>query len=266
MYGVDTDPSVGTPFGPVALDIYTTDAVDTGVDVPNYAFLQSNTGPGNTFISYMLQYVTFQPDTAYTLSFVAAARSSFDNGGYDSGSNTLVVLYSDDAGATETTIESYVQDNGDISDLYFTQYTVNFTTDSDADAGYLKFQNPNADEALDQTVVFSNVSLTEATAGIEGDLNDDGFVGLDDLDIILSAWNQSIPPADSAADPSGDGFVGLDDLDIVLNNWNAGTPPAASAVPEPACLALFGLVHRWLNWRKKYTLRNQSHNRCLAYM
>ncbi len=73
---------------------------------------------------------------------------------------------------------------------------------------------------------------------IEGDLNGDGFVGLDDLDIILGAWNQNVPPADEAADPSGDGFVGLDDLDIVLNNWNAGTPPAASAVPEPASALL----------------------------
>ncbi len=76
--------------------------------------------------------------------------------------------------------------------------------------------------------------------GLEGDLNGDGFVGLDDLDIVLGAWNQTVPPADAAADPSGDGYVGLDDLDIVLNNWNNGTPPA-SVVPEPATLALLGL-------------------------
>ncbi len=78
-------------------------------------------------------------------------------------------------------------------------------------------------------------------SSIEGDLNGDGFVGLDDLDIILGAWNQNVPPADPAADPSGDGFVGLDDLDVVLNNWNAGTPPTASIVPEPTNFALLGL-------------------------
>ncbi len=82
---------------------------------------------------------------------------------------------------------------------------------------------------------------------LEGDLNDDGFVGLDDLDIVLGAWNQNVPPADPAADPSGDGFVGLDDLDIVLNNWNAGTPPVA-AVPEPMTggmlLVGLALLHR----------------------
>ena len=81
---------------------------------------------------------------------------------------------------------------------------------------------------------------------LAGDLNSDGYVGLDDLDIVLGAWNQSVPPGNPLADPSGDGFVGLDDLDIVLGNWNAGTPPAdGAAVPEPAMvvlLALGGLV------------------------
>ncbi len=73
-----------------------------------------------------------------------------------------------------------------------------------------------------------------------GDLDEDGFVGLDDLDIVLENWNQSVPPADAAADPSGDGFVGLDDLDIVLGNWNAGTPSSA-AVPEPVTFVLLAL-------------------------
>jgi len=77
--------------------------------------------------------------------------------------------------------------------------------------------------------------------GLVGDLNGDGFVGLDDLDIILGAWNQNVAAGDPLlGDPSGDGFVGLDDLDLVLNNWNAGIPPAgaASVIPEPASLAL----------------------------
>jgi len=77
---------------------------------------------------------------------------------------------------------------------------------------------------------------------VPGDLDDDGFVGLSDLDLILNNWNLSIPAADPQADPSNDGFVGLDDLDIVLNNWNAGIPPAAGAnVPEPASLLMLGL-------------------------
>ena len=78
---------------------------------------------------------------------------------------------------------------------------------------------------------------------IPGDLDDDGYVGLDDLDIILNNWNQNVPPADPRADPSNDDYVGLDDLDILLNNWNFGIPPAAVSanVPEPAGLTLLAL-------------------------
>jgi len=84
--------------------------------------------------------------------------------------------------------------------------------------------------------------LFNATNPLPGDPTGDGFVGLDDLDLILNNWNQAVPLADTRADPSGDGFVGLDDLDIVLNNWNAGTPPAASnAIPEPATISLMAL-------------------------
>ncbi len=72
---------------------------------------------------------------------------------------------------------------------------------------------------------------------LDGDLNGDGFVGIDDLNIVLGNWNQTVPPGDPAADPSGDGFVGIDDLNTVLGNWNAGAPPTA-AVPEPTTGAL----------------------------
>ncbi len=79
-------------------------------------------------------------------------------------------------------------------------------------------------------------------SSLQGDLNDDGFVGIDDLSIILGNWNQTIPPGDPLADPSGDNFVGIDDLGHVLGNWNAGTPPAIATVPEPATLALTSLL------------------------
>jgi polysaccharide biosynthesis protein PslG len=83
-------------------------------------------------------------------------------------------------------------------------------------------------------------------AAVDGDLNGDGFVGVDDLNIVLSAWNQTVNTGDFlAGDPSGDGFVGVDDLNVVLANWNSGTPPSADAsntVPEPtSMLVLVGL-------------------------
>lgn len=75
-----------------------------------------------------------------------------------------------------------------------------------------------------------------------GDLDADGFVGIADLNIVLSAWNQAVPPGDPLADPSGDGFVGIDDLNLILGNWNAGSPPSSGAttnIPEPATSLIF---------------------------
>ncbi len=83
---------------------------------------------------------------------------------------------------------------------------------------------------MNNTDFFDLITL----AGIPGDLNLDGFVGISDLGIVLGSWNQSAPAAEFRADPTGDGFVGLADLNIVLGNWNAGTPPPPAAnIPAP---------------------------------
>ncbi len=78
---------------------------------------------------------------------------------------------------------------------------------------------------------------------ITGDLDGDGFVGIDDLNIVLSNWNQNVLAGEiGLGDPSGDGFVGIDDLNTILSNWNAGTPPTANQlsglVPEPTTLLI----------------------------
>lgn len=88
-----------------------------------------------------------------------------------------------------------------------------------------------------------NLNFTGASPPVDlpGDLNGDGFVGIDDLNIILGSWNQTVPPGNPLADPSGDGFVGIEDLNVVLGAWNTGVPPAAGAVPEPTTLRLVGL-------------------------
>ncbi|RMH11014.1 MAG: PEP-CTERM sorting domain-containing protein [Gammaproteobacteria bacterium] len=99
-----------------------------------------------------------------------------------------------------------------------------------------------ADPPVGRALV-DNVQLdvTLNPGSLDGDLDNDGFVGISDLNLILGAWNLNVPPAPAAADPSGDAFVGIADLNIVLGNWNAGTPPPAAAVPEPASLCLLGL-------------------------
>ena len=76
---------------------------------------------------------------------------------------------------------------------------------------------------------------------IQGDLDGDGFVGVNDLNIILINWNQHVTPGDLLkGDPTGEGFVGVNDLNIVLTNWNNGIPPSdAITTPEPTSVILF---------------------------
>jgi hypothetical protein len=82
-----------------------------------------------------------------------------------------------------------------------------------------------------------NYILNPVFATLPGDLNADGFVGIEDLNITLVNWNQAVPAGSWAmGDTSGDGFVGIDDLNLILTHWNAGSPPGTDAltpVPEP---------------------------------
>ena len=93
---------------------------------------------------------------------------------------------------------------------------------------------------------FGDVVSNIVVSTLVGDLDGDGFVGIDDLNIVLGNWNQTVPPGDPLADPSGDNFVGIADLNLVLGNWNAGTPPLdGAAIPEPGTgllLMALGLV------------------------
>ncbi len=94
-------------------------------------------------------------------------------------------------------------------------------------------------------VVTYDVSELTGLNLLAGDLNSDGFVGLEDLNLILGNWNQAVPAGNRLlGDPSGDGFVGLEDLNQVLGVWNVGTPPPpvstllaqVASIPEPASL------------------------------
>ena len=112
---------------------------------------------------------------------------------------------------------------------------------------------------LDFTDAQQLLDLVNGVASpIPGDINGDGYVGLDDLQSILDHWNQSVPTGDASmgdiAGPGGgdpDGYVGLDDLQPVLDHWNEGVLPAptlpGAGIPEPASftiLALTGLLTR----------------------
>ena len=66
---------------------------------------------------------------------------------------------------------------------------------------------------------------------LQGDRDMDGFVGQNDLDIVLDQWGHGYPSppndpiTDPRADADGNGFVGQGDLDIVLDEWGEGTQP-----------------------------------------
>lgn len=86
--------------------------------------------------------------------------------------------------------------------------------------------------------------LTIQLAPLIGDLDGDGFVGIYDLNLVLTNWNQTVTAGDHLlGDPSGDGFVGIHDLNTVLSHWNNGTPPgAATAIPEPTTLGVISVL------------------------
>ena len=82
--------------------------------------------------------------------------------------------------------------------------------------------------------------LWPITVDLPGDVNSDGFVGGDDLTIILTHWGQSVT-AREQGDLNGDFFVGGDDYSEVLTYWGTGLIPpqfGITSAPEPATLGL----------------------------
>ena len=77
---------------------------------------------------------------------------------------------------------------------------------------------------------------------LAGDLTGDGFVGVEDLDVVLAHWGDSVARLNYAqGDASGDGLVNQTDLDVVLNHWGNGTAPGGN-IPEPGALASLGVL------------------------
>ncbi len=62
-------------------------------------------------------------------------------------------------------------------------------------------------------------------------------------ELVIHSFTYTPLPEDIPGDINGDGFVGLDDLDIILNHWNEGTPPTGGSpsIPEPASATVLGL-------------------------
>ena len=113
----------------------------------------------------------------------------------------------DGAGIAAAKLVEYVETVG--GRTYHTDHTATVSKD-----GRQASQTFTADAIKTVQIPIGGIS-------VPGDLNDDGFVGQGDLDIVLDAWGDTVSPG-SQADPSGDGFVGQADLDIVLDHWGEG--------------------------------------------
>jgi len=85
---------------------------------------------------------------------------------------------------------------------------------------------------------------------IEGDLDGDGYVGAEDLDVVLANWGQAVGLGDRLqGDSTGDGLVGGSDLQVVLDNWGSGEVPGG-IVPEPSSLWSFAAGLMFLRRRR----------------
>jgi len=168
---------------------------------------------GKLFIRWIgdIGYVSdaYASSTTVTMPAVNISVTATYGWGYtltvNSGSGSGLYLYSTvvdvsaDAAPTGAAFDQWVGDTAGIADPFSAATTYTIPTSS------------------------CEITATYLSA-LPGDLDDDGFVGQGDLDIVLDNWGDD-PPADPRADPSGDDFVGQADLDIVLDDWGNGTLP-----------------------------------------
>jgi len=191
--------------------------------------------------------------TTYTLQGDIGLRNDATEGAVhlyaDNGSGTLSLLAEFSVSQTPISYE----DNGNEWTYAWTSGADTYTADGAYAGQLLRYEFLMVDGT--GQIYFDNLVLTDTSSStLPGDLNDDGFVGGDDLDIVRSFWGQYVTPGDLLqGDPSEDGFVGGDDLDIVRANWGQGTPPAPTAIPEPATMTFLvaGVLALWAFGRRK---------------
>lgn len=178
-----------------------------------------------------------------------------DSTGTATGEDGLIGHYTDDNGQIYFMLSNLSHAAGESSAMTSVTFTLIF------DASVNELLRLNRETGFQELVILANHKLTITLPGgtgdlfkyntgdfvgipspLDGDLNSDGFVGVEDLNLVLGNWNLNVPPGDLRADPTHDGFVGIEDLNLVLGNWNSGSPPSeGGAIPEPATAALLGV-------------------------
>lgn len=121
--------------------------------------------------------------------------------------------------------------------------------------GYGMLAENDVENKYKHTYYLARHTLVEQICS-PGDVNDDGFVGADDLVRILTNWGQSgeVCWGDGDCAPyndgifTGDDFIGADDYVEVLTHWGESGSPPPESIPEPATVGLlltcFAMVRR----------------------
>lgn len=145
---------------------------------------------------------------------------------------------------------------GEASDLRTVSTVLSSSAGPDTGFGH----SLNDQDQLALTLSFSNgtnallrYDLTGVFApGIAGDLTGDGFVGVEDLDVLLANWGRTTYAGSwRDGDADGDGIVGTGDLQTLLDHWSEGTPPGG-VVPEPGTVVFLAGLALGVGRRRKY--------------
>jgi hypothetical protein len=72
---------------------------------------------------------------------------------------------------------------------------------------------------------------------LPGDVNDDGFVDIFDVNLVSSHWGETGPVGDA----NGDMTVDIFDVNLISANWSPAGAGATVGVPEPTTGAMLAL-------------------------
>lgn len=109
----------------------------------------------------------------------------------------------------------------------------------DADGATLWTLGHRTDDSGAPDFLFTGFALLEQASG---DLDGDGLVGVEDLDILLASWGTvGLLTESLAGDADFDGLVGQSDLDLVLAQWGTNGS-GGSVVPEPGTLSMLSVL------------------------
>lgn len=227
----------------------------TGVDDTNDRGMWSQSGG---VLDLIARSGNAAPDTEAGVVFRAFSSPAFNNTGQTAFYADLVgigVDFTNDEGIWATNPAgqlTLIARSGDLFDVdddplvedLRTISSVLLTTSSGGEDGRRSNLNDSGQLAFSLRFTDGSEGIFVATILdiLIGDINGDGWVGAEDLDVLLANWDSSVTTgATLLGDLSGDGVVGQADLEIVLARWGDRAPDETQ-IPEPGTIGLFGVM------------------------